>query len=335
MKKIRIVGGILLGLVLIAAVTVGLIAQRTLYRPVTLDTPATVDIRAGTTFRYVAGKLEERGLIPSAAAFKVYARLTHRDGKLKVGEYEVTDGQRPVDILDTLVTGRAKAYWVTIPEGKWASEVPAYFADHWPEAANEMPALIADAARWQRKGYFPLTGNTLEGCLFPDTYRLPAGASAEQIIGVMLKRFGETCGKAYAAKPPADGRSLQEVLILASLVEAEAKVSAERPKIAGVYINRLEKEMRLDCDATILYAHGKRLTRVLYRDLEIDSPYNTYRRAGLPPGPINNPGLASFKAALQPEPGPYYYYVAQGDGSHVFSRTLTEHTAAIRRIRGN
>ncbi len=309
---------------------------RSLYRPVRLAAPETVDIHAHTSLGFVANRLRRRGLIPNALAFRLYARATGQSNKLKAGEYEITDGQRPVDMLALFVSGHAKAYWLTIPEGKWVSELPAYLQAQWPEAAADFPGKADEIEHWQSKVPFRLNRNSLEGYLFPDTYRFVKNVSAEQVITAMLKRFTDTCWTAYRAHKPADGRSFDEVLILASLVEAEAKKDAERPIIAGVYLNRLHMSppMKLDCNATLIYARGIRVTRVLNKDLLIPSPYNTYLNTGLPPGPICNPGLASFTAALHPKASPYYYYFAKGDGSHIFSRTLLEQSAVIKRIRG-
>jgi UPF0755 protein len=324
---------ILTVLVLLLGIGLAGLAYLGLYRPVQLVEAQTVIIRPSTSFGYVARRLAARNLIPNATAFKVYGIITNRAERMKVGEYEVTSGMRPVDILDLLVSGRAKAYWVTIPEGKWASEIPSLLTAQWDVDETELHRVINETAHWQSTMSF-LAGHSLEGYLFPDTYRFEKTATAEQMIATMLKRFQQTCVAAYQADPPTDGRSLHEVLVLASLVEGEARVPEERETIAGVYMNRLARGMLLQCDATVLYARQERLRRVLYRDLEVNSPYNTYRYPGLPPGPINNPGLASFTAALRPAQVPYLYYVARGDGSHVFSRTLAEHNAAIRRIRG-
>lgn len=312
---------------------VAIYAQNALFRPVTLAAPQTVEIRPRATLGFVAARLQQRGLIPSAFALRVYARLTGQANQLKVGEYEVTGTPRPVDILILLNSGRAKFFVLTVPEGKWASEVPAFVREHWPDAASALPPLLNDTARWRGVAPIPPQATSLEGFLFPDSYRFVAGVPAEKICAAMLTRFNQTCGAAYQKHPPTDGRSLYEVLILASLVEAEAKVPAERPIIAGVYMNRLRIGMPLQCDATVLYAKQQRLTRVLFRDLEVASPYNTYPntryRDGLPPGPICNPGLSCFEAALHPAKTDYLYYRTRGaDGSHVFSRTMAEHEAA-------
>lgn len=308
-----------------------------LYRPIKLATPETVDIRKGTSLGYAAKRLQQRGIIPSARAFKLYARFTGQSSGLKVGEYEVTGGMRPVDVLRLLTSGHARLYRLTIPEGKWASETAELVKQHWPDEAPEFARLVNDPAHWQAKYPF-LQGTTLEGYLFPDTYRITVDASAEQIITTMLNRFQTTCWAAYQAAPPKDGRTFYEVLTLASLVEAEAKKPEERPTIAGVYMNRLRKPgWSLDCDAALMYAKGIRVKRLYDSDKLIDSPYNTYpgHRVGLPPGPINNPGLDAFRAALAPADVPYFFYVARGDGSHIFSRTLPEQTMHIRSLRGN
>lgn len=320
-------------IILVAVAGVSLYAYLTLCRPVKLVQPETIDVLPRATFNYVAGRLQARGLIPSALSFKVYARLTGQGKKLRVGEYEITSGQRPIDILAMLANGRIKAYRLTIPEGKWSSEIEKIVAERFSDAA-EFAELTADAHPWRSRVKFPIAGQTLEGYLFPDTYEFPKGMTTKQIVEKMLERFQATCWTAYQADPPKDGRSLYDVLILASLVESEAKRPEERACIAGVYMNRLRKGILLQCDATVLYAHQKRLKRVLNQDLRIDSPYNTYKYPGLPAGPICNPGLASFKAALHPEQVDYLYYVARGDGSHIFTRTLAEHRAAIAQIRG-
>jgi len=321
------------GVLLLGAGLICWQAQQLLFRPRTFTPPRAFVVQHRATWRKVAPQLEAQGIIPSAFALRVYARLYRQDALLKAGEYELSGKMAPVQIMALLNSGRVHAFWVTIPEGKWASEVEAYFAGHWPDAPADFSALVHDAGAWQHDFPF-LRGATLEGYLFPDTYLINKSADARQIIATMLRGFRDRCWQAYQENPPADGRTFYEVLILASLIEAEAKHTAERPIIAGVYMNRLRKNMLLQCDATVLYAHRQRLSRVLFKDLTIDSPYNTYKFPGLPVGPICNPGVSSFQAALRPAEVPYLYYVAKGDGSHVFTSTLAEHNAAIRQIRG-
>ena len=333
-KILRRILGAAVVVLLLGAGIVWWQAQQLLFRPVTFAQPRTVVVQRRATWSKVAQQLEAERIIPSAFALRVYARLHHQDSGLKVGEYELSGKMTPVQILELLNSGRVVSYWLTIPEGKWASEMGALLEPRWPEAAGEFAELVRQPDLFRDRVKFPLEGGSLEGYLFPNTYLVSKGANAPQIITGMLQTFEQQCWQAYQQNRPQDGRSFYEVLILASLIEAEARVPAERPIIAGVYINRMRKNMLLQCDATVLYAHRKRLSRVLYRDLEIDSRYNTYRYPGLPVGPICNPGAASFLAALKPREVTYLYYVAKGDGSHVFTNTLAEHAAAIRQIRG-
>ena len=320
-----------------AAIAIG---YQYLYTPAMLTGDEIVRIRRGSTMGHVARSLQQRRMIHNAFAFHVYARLTHKADKLKVGDYQVKPGMRPVDILDLLISGKGRLLSLTVPPGRWLSEVPPIVAQRWPQAADEFMQLASDMPRWRSTVSFPLEGKTLEGYLYPDTYLFGESASAELIITRMLQRFEEVCYAEYQRNPPGDNRSLSEVLILASLVEAEARQPDERPIIAGVYMNRLHatspNPRTLDCDATLLYAMQERHPRVLYRHKLVDSPYNTYHHIGLPPGPINNPELQSFRAALHPAETPYFYYVAREDGSgyHLFGRTLAEQSANIRRVRG-
>ena len=165
-------------------------------------------------------------------------------------KYEVTNGQRPIDILAMLAGGHVKAYWVTVPEGKWASEIEQMLAERLPDAEN-IGTQILDPAQWRDKVKFPIQGETLEGYLFPDTYQFSRGMSAHEIIREMLDNFQAKCYAAYLANPPDGRRSLYQVLTLASLVEAEAKKPEERAIIAGVYMNRLRLQ-----DAAAMRRHG-------------------------------------------------------------------------------
>jgi UPF0755 protein len=172
--------------------------------------------------------------------------------------------------------------------------------------------------------------DTLEGYLFPDTYRFAIGQKEEEIIKIMVNRCLEVASPLYEGY---DGSlSFHEVITLASIVEKEAIYDRERPVIAGVFLNRLRIGMRLQADPTVRYVVNEPRSRVLYRDLEVESPYNTYRYPGLPPGPIASPGVASIRAVIEPADVDYMYFVARGDGTHYFSRTFAEHVAARRRF---
>lgn len=327
-------------LVLIFA-ALGIYGYSLLFRPITITHDELVRILPETTTSHVAERLQQRGIIANALAFNIYARITGKASSLKIGNYLIKPAMRPVDILDLLISGRGELFSLTTTPGRWLSEIPPLLSARWTQASDNFIAVASNVAVWKGQFAFPLEGETLEGYLYPDTYLFGAEADAEIIISRMLKRFEETCYAEYKLNPPDDGRSLYQVLILASMVEAEAQSAQERPIIAGVYMNRLQASppnpRSMDCDATLLYALHERHPRVLNRHKMVDSPYNTYHNIGLPPGPINNPAIASFRAALHPDKVPYFYYVAREDGSggHYFARTLSEQTANINRAHQN
>lgn len=228
----------------------------------------------------------------------------------------------------------AEGVSVTIPEGFTLQQI----ADRLDEkgivdrktflAAARSPAVISSLG-----ADFDLPHDTLEGYLFPDTYRFQPRTPAAQILQEMVLNFSARFARPYQQEVARSEYSLHQIVTLASLIEREAKVPEDRARIAGVLENRLKRNMRLEVDATVLYALGYHKPRVLYRDLEVRSPYNTYRHKGLPPGPIANPGLLCLIAALHPEPNDDLYYVAQPNGKHLFSRTLAEYEAAKRLVR--
>ena len=292
-----------------------------------------VVVARGESVLSVGNTLEREGLIRSARVFVAYAYLTRKHGRIQAGRHELAPTMDAREILDALCYGTHRAWrWVTIPEGYTLRQIAEAAGK---ELGSSEGFLQAAAAPASLAPGFPLPESGVEGYLFPDTYRLDADATAKSLVAQMLRRFREVVWKGLLKeKPSYHGRSLQQIVTLASLVEAEAKQDKERAVIAGVLTNRLAQGRRLECDATVQYALGvDRKQRLLYKDLEIDSEYNTYRHAGLPPGPICSPGEASLKAAMEPASVSYLYYVAKPDGSHVFSNTFAEHTAAIARVR--
>lgn len=186
-------------------------------------------------------------------------------------------------------------------------------------------------------GELQLTGlaTSAEGYLFPTTYLMPVGIGARTLVGVMTAEFLQRWDPAWDGRLAELGMSRHQAVTLASIVEAEVRYAPDREYVAAVYHNRLRRGMPLQADPTVIYAHGRRLTRVWERQLQIDSPYNTYLHAGLPPGPISQPGRASIVATLYPKSVPYLYFVAQPDGKHVFSTTYAQHLEAIRAIRAS
>jgi UPF0755 protein len=292
------------------------------------DREVTVDVAAGAPTRAVLDDLHRRGLLPSTLVGRLYLVVAGQGRQVHYGRYRFAARSRPQQVLDRLLEGRVEMLSVTVVEGSTLADI-----------ADKLPALgLGTAEEWRR-----LAGRvawirrvapdapSLEGFLFPDTYRFAEGTSAKVAAYSMVRRFLEVWGEESANAPPAWGTPLQ-VVTLASMVEAETAVPEERARIAGVFLNRLRRGMLLQCDPTVVYALRRRSLwkgRLLRPDLEVDDPYNTYRYPGLPPGPIDNPGRDALRAALNPDDTPYLYFVARPDGGHVFSRTLREHNRAI------
>jgi UPF0755 protein len=292
--------------------------------------PKLVDIPRGASLTRIAHLLALQGLIRREAAFIWLARRQGRAGQLHPGRYLLSPHQTPQAILDQLVAAKVATVKIVFPEGFTLEQMAVRMQARGLGRADRYRDLATrEAGSFGVKGLPP--GGSLEGYLFPDTYEVPWGADERALIRLQLERF-EQVWAALAAKYP-QPRSRHEVVTLASLIEREAKVEADRRLISGVLHNRLARGLRLEVDATVLYALGQHRSRLLYRDLQVDSPYNTYLRAGLPPGPIANPGRASLEAALDPAPTDCLYYVARPDGSHLFSRTLAAHNRAKRAVR--
>lgn len=291
---------------------------------------ARIIIPPGASMRQAAESLATHGVIRAPSFFARYARFTERDRRIKAGTYLVPRGRSWSAILDGLVAGRGLVHQVTIPEGWDLRLMVPTLAKAMALAPESLEAALRDSALVRRLG-IPVA--TLEGYLFPETYLLPDGADAAGVVRILTDEFVRRW------KPEWDQRLVEldmtrhQVVTLASIIEREARFAAERPVISAVYHNRLKRGMRLQADPTIQFALGRRAGRVLYRDLEIDSPYNTYRRTGLPPGPIASPGSASLEAALYPADVPWLYFVAHPDGHHEFRATLREHNEAVRRMR--
>jgi len=289
-------------------------------------------IPSGASVRSIATRLDSADLIGSPRVFSAYVRWKKADGDLKAGEYRLTAGSSYGELLRILRAGEVVTTPLTIPEGWTIREVAPRIAEYAGLAADSVRAWLADPARVEE---FGVPGPTLEGYLFPETYRFAEGVSLSAIVSEMVENYKRLWGDAERAKAEALGLSEREVVTLASIVEEEARVGEERPTIAGVYLNRLDIGMLLQADPTVQYALGEPKARLLYRDIDAvaDNPYNTYTQPGLPPGPIASPGAAAFLATLQPAQHDYLFFVARIDGSHEFTRTVREHNRAKNRIR--
>lgn len=289
--------------------------------------PVRVEIPAGATLPQVAEILEEHDVVGSARLFHVYARLRRSDRQLKAGTYLMPTESSVHAALRRLTRGEVETVALTIPEGFQLRQIAPRIAGITTASEEEVVAFLDDGELVEQH---ELPGPTLEGYLFPDTYRFALGVPVASVVGIMVDRYRGVWTPERRARLEATGLTEREIVTLASIIQAEARLVAEMPRISGVYHNRLEAGWRLEADPTVLYALGGYRERLLYAAIDSvqDHPYNTYAAFGLPPGPIGSPGELAIDAALDPEQHDFMYFVAWPDGSHVFSNTLAEHNAA-------
>jgi peptidoglycan lytic transglycosylase G len=291
---------------------------------------ARVLVPTGASVRVAADSLASAGVIRSARWFRAYAWLRGGDRRIKAGTYELRRGDSWGTVLDMLRAGRGLVATVVIPEGFALSQIEPLLAQKLAVPEDSVRAAVRDTALLAR---LDLPTPTIEGYLFPDTYTFSEGTTAREAVTAMERRFEHEWKPQWTARLDTIGMSRNDVMTLASIVEKEAKLPEERPVIAAVYMNRLHAGMLLQADPTVQYALPTHENRLLYKDLRVKSPYNTYRHLGLPPGPIASPGQASILAALYPANVPYKYFVAAPDGHHEFRVDYRGHEAAIHDVR--
>lgn len=320
---------ILSGLLVLLAVTGAWLHVRWTRTPLSLARPTVViDIPAGASLRRVAVELKSSGVIGYPREFEWYVRLHGNAPNIRAGEYAVTRGTTLHGLVSLLVSGEVIQHELTLVEGwTFAEMMRAVEAD--PYLAH----TLSGAGAKHVMSVLGHPGQAAEGRFFPDTYKFPKGTRdidfLRRAYATMRTHLREAWAGRASGLPLADP---YQALVLASIVEKETAVPAERPEIAGVFVRRLQKHMRLQSDPTVIYGLGRSYTGdITFKDLKLDTPYNTYTRNGLPPTPICLPGLASLRAVLHPASGDALYFVAKGDGSHHFSATLEEHNAAVRR----
>ncbi len=291
-----------------------------------IDNRVDIVIPAGATVSQIADTLVHHGLIKDQQLFSFWATSLGRETKLKAGLYQVPEGLTYPQLVSYLTTGRQKEIFVTLIEGWGNRQIAEALAEKFSIDAEKFMALCSDSAFIRSLG---IEQNNLRGYLLPDTYAFVWGIDEASVIKYLLNKtmdlFESDSARAVMKEY---GMDMHKVLTLASIIEGEVILDRERPLVASVYYNRMEKGMKLQACPTVQFLLPGRPRRLLLKDLEIESPYNTYIHYGLPPGPINNPGKRSILAALFPEKTNYLYFVAKGDGSHVFSSSAAAHARA-------
>ncbi len=285
------------------------------------------EVVPGMTLKRVSQELSRQNLIRSASAFQAIALIQDKQKLIMVGEYNVSPSMLPADILKRITSGKTVLHPVTIPEGYRITEIA--------DLLEKQNLADKESFLQETKNIKLVTGisaDSLEGYLFPETYHFGKFTAEATIVKKMVETFKERALKQEFLKRAKEiGFSYHEIITLASLIEKETGKDSERKQISSVFHNRLKKNMRLQTDPTVIYAIENFDGNIRKRDLKIDSPYNTYRYKGLPPGPIASPGLKAIVAALYPVKTENLYFVSRQDGSHQFSATLNEHNRAVQK----
>jgi UPF0755 protein len=328
--RARRLAGVALLLAVLAAAVAGYLSYR-LKHPRPEGTPSTVTVvfPQGTTTAQIFRKLAETGVVPDGRVAEIYYRLYRSGTGLQAGEY-LFDRPMPIDdVINRMGRGEVVKYSVVVPDGLTAEETFQLF---WSRGIGGPEGFERALQETELLPGLTSGVSDLEGFLFPDTYLVTRSTSARAIVDLMVAEFRRNFTPEMREKAQRLGLTLAQAVTLASIVEKESGLPSEGPEIASVYLNRLKRGMRLQADPTVIYAlrRDKKWTGTLYRsDYAYDSPYNTYVYAGLPPGPICNPGLNALKSALAPARTDYLYFVADSSRGHRFSRTFEEHLAAI------
>jgi UPF0755 protein len=320
-------------LILVAVVTLvgtlGFISLRERLQPAEANGESTVfSIERGSSLGKVARELEADGLIRDARAFTALAEWKELSSKLRAGEYDVSPASAPQEILEHLTSGPTRSYAVVVPEGLRIHDVAQRLEEAGLANAPEFEAVARNSDFVRSLG---IEADDLEGYLFPETYHLPRGLSAEEIARVFVEQFNEVWKEIELLRGDLK-LSRHEIVTLASIVEKETGAAHERPRIAAVFLNRLRKRMRLETDPTVIFGienFDGNLRRVHLEDGS--NLYNTYRIRGLPPGPIASPGRAALRAIVEPDGSDYLFFVSMGDGTHFFSVRYADHEAAVDR----
>jgi UPF0755 protein len=289
-----------------------------------------VEIPQGATYKQAINILYTNNLIRDKNLFIVLGKLTGLDRKIRYGYYSFLGKMSPFQVFRRLKSGRIIEYEITVVEGDTLLEIGEKLAAYKISPVDEFNRLVRDE---DLRDLLEINAPSLEGYLFPQTYRVPKGAHPKNVLKLMVETLRQEFTDELRKRAEKIRWSENRVLTLASIIEKEAITDEERPLISAVYHNRIKKGMPLQADPTAIYGVKSSKERITISDLKKKTDYNTYVIKGLPPGPIASPGLKSIKAALYPANVPYLYFVSQGNGTHYFSRTWEEHAAAIKRLR--
>jgi len=318
--------------ILAALVAVGIVlAYEILWAPNSFENDRFVKVSKGENFLQIMDSLDREGVIRSRLLFDAAGRVLGLTTKMQIGKYRFRSGMSNKEILEDIRFGKTiEAITVTIPEGLKASRQARILSHALGIDSLRFVTLVYDSNLARSLG---AQNGSLEGYLMPDTYRLYWQMDEEEIIRDEVDEFWKFLNDSLKLRVQSTGWPLNDILAMASIVEAETSIDSERAVIAGVYYNRLEKRMRLEADPTVQFILEDGPRRLKLSDLHRRSVYNTYRHTGLPPGPINSPGRASIHAALHPVRHKYLFFVANGQGGHTFTRTYTQHRRAVQRFR--
>lgn len=292
-------------------------------------TEKTFIITKGDGVRKISANLEKEGIISQDLTFMVYLKLSRLSSSIQAGEYKLSGSMSPLTIADILTKGRVSSKKITIPEGWTIDDISTYLEKQGVARKSDFIAATQKSYNYDFLADKPVSQD-LEGYLFPDTYQLSATANAEDIVKMMLDNFGQRLTPSIRASIKGSGMSTYEVVTLASIVEREVSKPEDRKVVAGIFLNRLNTGMALESCATIQYILKSNEERFSYEQTRVESPYNTYIHAGLPMGPIGNPGTDSIQAVLFPEKTDYLYFFS-AKGTTYYSKTLEEHEAKIAR----
>ncbi len=282
-------------------------------------------VRWGATYSQVASQMINKHVIRDSSQFLFTVRFLKKENALRAGKFTLKQGMSHANALYALTEGPQSFFKITFPEGYPTTKYASIVTDSLNVDSSRIMHLVTDSTFIRKLG---LETKSLEGYVYPETYHFTYGVSESQILRTAVDQFKKITSDSLWQEAAKKDFTKNQVLTLASIIEGEAMLDREMPVISSVYHNRLKRGMKLQADPTIQYLISDRPRRLLNRDLEIDSPYNTYKYTGLPPGPINNPGIKAIRAAVFPKDTNYLYFVANGDGSHTFSETYQQHIRA-------